>query len=986
MRSNFKKILCAILAMSLVLTLGMSFTAIAEEIGDFVVSVYNEESGLPTGEANDILQTSDGYIWIGSYGGLIRYDGSEFKNFSTLKQIGSSSIRSIFEDSKDRLWIGTNDAGVYLYEDDCFKKIKGTEDNDFLCVRDFCESEDGRVFCASNSGLAEIKGDGIVPLGVEVIGHTLYSCAVDKNGDLWSVSDSAVHIMNLSDFSVESLPFAELDKSQELSAYSLTADNDGNIIIGTSENTIVKYDAERKATYISTNSVNTHNKIRVGKNGEILVCGLRGFAVVDSSGEVTEFGESEKASSVNSAICDYEGNYWLASSSYGVIKYVRGCIDSPNNNAEGLSSTAINAISKQNGYYYVGHDSGLMVYDESWRKVSCPLEEMLDGVRIRHILADSNDKIWLATYSDNAVICYDTDTKEITVYNEDNGLISNRARVIYETSDKMIVVGTQLGISYIKDGKVTKSFGTDDGIEVLQILSLCESSDGAILAGSDGGGIYKIKDDKVLNYSFEDGLQEGVVLRMIADASKKDAYFVSAGSNLYYFENEKFRKLDNLEKGAGSIFDLYDKDGKLWILQNSGIFSVDKEKLLSGESGSDVLHGLSHGLTGSLNANTWHYVDDDGSVYLATRNGISHFGFAGTENGIPKIIVNSVIVDEKEYQHPTSMQISSDSKRITVDFSVLSFTDTAAINVSYKLDGFESEETILENQKNAKVSYTNLPGGSYTFVLKIYDASNPEKVSEQRITIVKEKKIYEYPFFVPLFIILVILVTALAVMLIVHRKLRAIAKREREYKDIMVQGLETLARTIDAKDKYTNGHSIRVAIYSRELARRMGMSEKEQEKVYYIALVHDIGKIGIPDAILNKCARLTDEEYEIIKTHPMIGGEILKSFTALEGSTEGASYHHEKYDGTGYGKQLVGEEIPLVARIIGVADAYDAMSSNRCYRNALSSEKVIDELNNGTGTQFDPKIVPFMLEMIEDGTAPIKPDATHYLPEFQNIV
>ena len=284
------------------------------------------------------------------------------------------------------------------------------------------------------------------------------------------------------------------------------------------------------------------------------------------------------------------------------------------------------------------------------------------------------------------------------------------------------------------------------------------------------------------------------------------------------------------------------------------------------------------------------------------------------------------------------------------------------------------------------MSYTNLPGGSYTFVLKIYDASNPEKVSEQRITIVKEKKIYEYPFFVPLFIILVILVTALAVMLIVHRKLRAIAKREREYKDIMVQGLETLARTIDAKDKYTNGHSIRVAIYSRELARRMGMSEKEQEKVYYIALVHDIGKIGIPDAILNKCARLTDEEYEIIKTHPMIGGEILKSFTALEGSTEGASYHHEKYDGTGYGKQLVGEEIPLVARIIGVADAYDAMSSNRCYRNALSSEKVIDELNNGTGTQFDPKIVPFMLEMIEDGTAPIKPDATHYLPGFQNIV
>ena len=166
----------------------------------------------------------------------------------------------------------------------------------------------------------------------------------------------------------------------------------------------------------------------------------------------------------------------------------------------------------------------------------------------------------------------------------------------------------------------------------------------------------------------------------------------------------------------------------------------------------------------------------------------------------------------------------------------------------------------------------------------------------------------------------------------------------------------------------------------------MGMSEDEQEKIYYIALLHDIGKIGIPDAILNKPSRLTEEEFAVIKTHPLIGGEILKDFTALEGSSDGASYHHERYDGKGYGKQLVGDEIPLVARIIGVADAYDAMSSDRCYRNALDSKTVIEELKSGAGTQFDPQIVPFMLNMISDKTAPLKPDATHCLPEFDNIV
>ena len=986
MKRHIVKNLCVFLALMFIYTFSFAGLVTAEEYGDFVVTVYNEESGLPTGEANDILQTSDGYIWIGSYGGLIRYDGNEFKNFSTLKEIPSSSIRSMFEDSKGRLWIGTNDAGVYVYYEDEFKKIAGTAENDFLCVRDFCENEDGRIFCASNSGLAEIVGESISPIGEGVAGHTLYSCAIDKQGRLWSVSDEVVHIIDLDDYSMENITFSDESGKDSLNAYCLTADNEGNILIGTSGNTVIRQGMDGNVTYITTKNVNTHNKIRVSENGDILISGLRGFAVINKDGECIEFDETDKAASVNSAICDYEGNYWLASSSYGVIKYTRGCFDSPNKYAEDLSSVAINTVAKQNGCFYVGHDSGIMVYDESWQTVDSPLTEMLDGVRIRHIFADSNSNVWLATYSDNAVICYDAVTKDITVYNEENGLISNRARVIYETSDKTIVIGTQLGVSYIKNGKITQNFGASEGIEVTQILSLYETSDGAVLAGSDGGGIYKIENGVVTNYSFDEGLQEGVVLRVIADSSKDDAYFVSAGSSLYYFENEQFKKLDNLEKGAGSIFDFYDKDGKLWILQNSGIFSVDKEKLLAGETGTDMIHDFKHGLTGSLNANTWHYIDKDGSIYLATRNGISHFGFKAMENNLPKIIINSIQTDEKEYQHPSSIQISADNMRVTVDFSILSFTDTSVVNVSYKLDGFEKEETILKKQKSGEISYTNLPGGSYTFVLKISDPNNPDNSVEQRVVIVKGKKFYEEPFFIPLCIILVMLVTILLVMLIAHRKMKLIAKREKEYKGIMVQGLETLARTIDAKDKYTNGHSMRVAIYSRELAKRMGMSEEEQEKVYYIALVHDIGKIGIPDLILNKPDLLTDKEYAIIKTHPMIGGEILKNFTALEGASDGASYHHERYDGTGYGKQLAGDEIPLVARIIGIADSYDAMSSDRCYRKALSTEKTIEELNNGIETQFDPEIVPYMLDMISDGTAPIKPDATHRLPEFDNIV
>lgn len=178
--------------------------------------------------------------------------------------------------------------------------------------------------------------------------------------------------------------------------------------------------------------------------------------------------------------------------------------------------------------------------------------------------------------------------------------------------------------------------------------------------------------------------------------------------------------------------------------------------------------------------------------------------------------------------------------------------------------------------------------------------------------------------------------------------------------------MQILAKTIDAKDKYTRGHSVRVANYSREIARRMGKSEKEQEKIYRAALLHDVGKIRIPDYIINKPGKLTDEEYAYIKLHPVSGYHILKSFSKDQLIATGAKFHHERFDGKGYPNGLVGENTPEHARIIGVADAYDAMASNRSYRKALPQDVIRGELVAGKGTQFDPQIVEIMLAMVDE--------------------
>ncbi len=197
-------------------------------------------------------------------------------------------------------------------------------------------------------------------------------------------------------------------------------------------------------------------------------------------------------------------------------------------------------------------------------------------------------------------------------------------------------------------------------------------------------------------------------------------------------------------------------------------------------------------------------------------------------------------------------------------------------------------------------------------------------------------------------------------------EVKQLTERQQLAQRLFEQTVTALVTAIDAKDEYSHGHSLRVAEYAERIAWMMGKSEEECRKVYYAGLLHDVGKLGISDGIINKKSVLTPEEYEIIKQHPVLGDQILSSIRDYPYIRVGAHYHHERYDGTGYPEGLKGEEIPLIARIIGVADAFDAMNSDRCYRKALSKDKIISELKEGLGKQFDPEIVKIMLDLIEN--------------------
>ncbi len=195
-----------------------------------------------------------------------------------------------------------------------------------------------------------------------------------------------------------------------------------------------------------------------------------------------------------------------------------------------------------------------------------------------------------------------------------------------------------------------------------------------------------------------------------------------------------------------------------------------------------------------------------------------------------------------------------------------------------------------------------------------------------------------------------------------------VVRKTKEIESLSIHVIQTLADVIDAKDAYTHGHSRRVAQYSREIAKRYGYSDEHQEEIYIMGLLHDVGKIGVRDDVINKTDRLTDEEYNMIKQHPAWGAKILANISEMPGLTVGARGHHERYDGKGYPDGLKGEEIPEEARIIAVADAYDAMTSDRSYRRSRTQEFVRNEMVSGSGTQFDEKFSKIMIEMIDEDT------------------
>ena len=932
--------------------------------------LYDNSNGLSTSEANAVAQTGIGFIWIGGYSGLTRYDGIEFSHF--LSSSGITSVNCLYVDSKDRLWVGTNDNGLAVRQNAAFRFWGRNEGLVSLSVRAICEDEAGNIIIATTEGMAYIDNDDELQMISDSRIEEKYvrRLTVDADGVIYGCT------MDGCFFSMENLALTSFYSGEEMGigdVYCITPvpNEKGKVYLGTGSSEIVcvnMTNGRMNRNVLSAAPQENINDIYLASDHKIWICANNGLGYFDENGKYIELKNSPMNSSITSIMEDREGNLWCTSSRQGVMKVVKSpFVDITG--ISGLDRVVVNTTCIYQGDLYIGTDVGLQLLDKDYNQKENVLTELLDGVRIRSIKADSVGNLWLCTYNattDYGLICYHGDGT-CQIFNEEAGMVSSKIRTLTELSDGTIAVASSGGVNLIKDGRVIETYDKDDGIINAEILSIAEGDNGSIYFGSDGGGLYILKDGALECLGLDDGLKSQVIMQIHKDP-QRDVYWILTSNSIAYMRDEKIHTLSNFP--YSNNFDMqFDVAGGIWILSSNGIYFVNGDELLSDNDLVYSFYDIRSGLPSIATANSRNYISPEGTLYIAGGSGVSSININTAREGKNdvQLVVPFITIDDEEVyvRVGETITIPSGCKRVAIHAIAMTYTHDPL--VSYYVEGFDDKPIVVAKHDMQPINYTRPRSGEYVFHMSIIDVMTGEEVNSIAIKIVVEKAFYEYAWFWVLVLAAVALVIVFIVQAYIHNKMAKLLKKEEEDRTFIRQVIRVFAKSIDTKDKYTNGHSSRVAEYTKMIAQKAGYSEAEVEKFYNIGLMHDIGKIITPDEILNKPGRLTDDEFVIMKQHASNGYEILKEVEIMPELALGAGYHHERVDGKGYPSGKTAEEIPDVAQIIAVADTFDAMHSTRPYRKQMKMEDTIAELKRVSGTQLNEKYVQLLLALIEEG-------------------
>ena len=960
------------------------------------ISVDLEVSG-----AEAICQTADGYVWIAQYSGLTRYDSKEYVTYKSFTEGDNEysvvNVRAL--ETKDNTLFVATYKNIFTYEDYHFSVLDVGEE------------------------VGTIKD-----IALDAVNDLLYIASFDSGATLYDLkNETATKLPNLEtglvndialDVKRDNYYYQTNDGVYDKTGKEIYSDpyvldvytSDDVLYIGNKDGLIKRYDLDNNVFLADISVPDQINKFLYSPEDDILfvACENSGLYCVNLAFDtpvISLAGDLINKSQLVDLMIDYEGNLWVASHYIGasglsiITKNALLELLYDDTVWQGVAENerSICAIEKYGDILYIATNKCIYLYDTNEGKI-LPDNAIMDlistysGSRPRDIEV-FNNKVYfaiqnagLAEYdpATNTAIMYDSDyiTSHLSSNSNETSLEFLIIMRSLRATDNFLAIGYSQGIMKF-DGE---TFTASHDIKNKAILFIGQSNEGKLLYCSTQG-IYEIDDNfetvKELPTAYD---VDGNILKFLVDG---DYIYYTKNSRLFRMSkvnDEYVSKEVTVPYAKGSLVELSKiaykgKDGntfyKYVIASQTQIYITDS---LEGDQLSNYeFYDSTNGLK-TIAANTSGFYDAfDQKYYFQSTNGIFVYDFNEERNvSVPiKIDANSIELDGVSY-YGNLINIKKDTYRITINLSILGFKPHKGYNVYYKLEGIDKDYHLMGGD-DYSINFTNLAGGSYTFRAYATDEYG-QKSNEVVVTLIKEKKIVEHIWFWIVAGILALAVVVGIAFLIIRQKTRQALKKQLEYKNITVESIQAIARTIDAKDEYTNGHSTRVGYYSRLIAENLGLSEEEVDNIYYIALLHDIGKIAIPDKILNKPGRLTDDEFAVMKSHTTRGAKILKGISTIPHIIEGAKSHHEKWDGTGYPDGLKGEEIPYVARIICCADCFDAMATKRVYKEPISLENIAQEFKRCEGTHFDPEIAEVVVNMMNTGKLkPYTAENVYYL-------